>query len=300
MRKFIILFISFLFFSSSVMAFKEKNMPENYPLCFSTGMENKSFCPLSGKIGHKLFIVDFTSKWNKAQVDWINGRIFGKAIEDNVAPYHRISYLKMDDTEPNSQKFSYSTCRFKNGKKSKKFPGDEVNKKCEGKGPLLNVYKIWKADFKEVENNFFQTNGKVSEQSQLIEYILNVLKEPKFNFLSDNPERELIIVSDMMQYTNRINLYKFCKTPLVSNKLPNKCKTFDKLIKNKKIKRYFDTRKPENVENLKVSIFFMNHAYQTKCDLEESLEVLWEDIFAYWGITNIKWNYESDNAQSCT
>ena len=82
--------------------------------------------------------------------------------------------------------------------------------------------------------------------------------------------------------------------------MPNKCKSFDKLIKNKKIKRYFDTRKPENVENLKVNIFFMNHSYQTKCQLEESLETLWNDIFAYWGITNIKWNYESDNTQSCT
>ena len=104
----------------------------------------------------------------------------------------------------------------------------------------------------------------------------------------------------MMQFTNRINLYNFCRTPLEINQKPNKCKTLDKLIKNKKIKRYFDTRKPENVEDLKVSIFFMNHSYQTKCDLEESLEELWEDIFKYWGITNIKWNYESDNAESCT
>ena len=118
--------------------------------------------------------------------------------------------------------------------------------------------------------------------------------------MNDNPERELIIVSDMMQYTNRINLYNFCRTPLDVNQKPNKCKSFDKLIKNPKIKRYFDTRKPENVENLKVNIFFMNHAYQTKCDLEESLETLWMDIFAYLGITNIKWNYESDNTQSCT
>ena len=45
----------------------------------------------------------------------------------------------MDDTEPNSQKFSYSSCRFKNGKKSKKFPGDAVNKKCEG---IDNIKKI--------------------------------------------------------------------------------------------------------------------------------------------------------------
>ena len=300
MRKFIIIFLSLFLFSSSAMAFKEKNMPENYPMCFDSDVDSQTFCPLDGKLGHKLYLVDFTSRWNQAQVDWINGRIFGKTIEENVAPYYRISYLKMDDTEPNSQKYTYSNCRFKNGKKSKKFPGDEINEKCEGKGPLLNVFEIWKSNLKNVENVFFQSHDEDSEQSQLIEYILNVLKEPKFNFLNDNPERELIIVSDMMQYTNRINLYKFCRTPLDLNQQPNKCKSFAKLIKNKKIKRYFDTRKPENVENLKVNIFFMNHSYQTKCQLEESLETLWNDIFAYLGITNIKWNYESDNTQSCT
>ena len=300
MHKLIIFIISVLIYSSPAIAFKEKNMPENYPMCYDNDIDPKTFCPLEGKLGHKLYLVDFTSRWNKAQVDWINGRIFGKIIEENIAPYHRVSYLKMDDTEPNSQKYSYSNCRFKSGKKSKKFPGDQVNERCEGRGPVLNVYNIWKNDLKNIENGFFDTHNKDAKQSQLIEYILNVLKEPKFNFLNDNPERELIIVSDMMQYTNRINLYNFCRTPLDVNKKPNKCKSFEKLIKNKKIKRYFDTRKPENVENLKVNIFFMNHAYQTKCDLEESLETLWIDIFAYWGITNIKWNYESDNTQSCT
>ena len=113
MRKFIVIFLSFLFFSSSVMAFKEKNMPENYPMCFDNDINPRTFCPLQGKIGHKLFLVDFTSKWNMAQIDWIKGRIFGKNIEENTAPYHMVSYLKMDDTEPNSQKYTYSNCRFK-------------------------------------------------------------------------------------------------------------------------------------------------------------------------------------------
>ena len=300
MRKFIILFLSFLFFSSSVMGFNEKDMPENYPMCFDSDIFPKTFCPLEGKLGHKLILVDFTSRWNNAQVDWIKGRIFGNSIKDNTGPYRMVSYLKMDDTEPNSQKFTYSNCRFKTGKKSKKFPGEEVNKDCEGILHIEETYKIWESDLEKIESNFFQSHDKNTEQSQLIEYILNVLKEPKFNFLSDNPERELIIASDMMQNTNRINLYKFCRTPLDLNQKPNKCKPFEKLLKNKDIKRYFDTRKPENVENLKVTIFFMNHSYQTKCELEETLQDLWNDIFAYLGINNVKWNYASDNSQSCT
>ena len=84
MRKFIIFFLSLLLFSSSAMAFKEKNMPDNYPMCFDSDVDTQTFCPLNGKLGHKLYLVDFTSRWNQAQVDWIKGRIFGKIIEENV------------------------------------------------------------------------------------------------------------------------------------------------------------------------------------------------------------------------
>ena len=44
-----------------------------------------------------------------------------RTIEENVR-LHIIwlSYLKMDDTEPNSQKYTYSNCRFKTGKKNPK------------------------------------------------------------------------------------------------------------------------------------------------------------------------------------
>ena len=36
MHKFIIFFISLMLFSSQAMAFKEKNMPDNYPMCFDS------------------------------------------------------------------------------------------------------------------------------------------------------------------------------------------------------------------------------------------------------------------------
>ena len=39
---------------------------------------NKSdFCPLESKLGHTLIMVDFTSRWEKPQIDWVKNRIFG-------------------------------------------------------------------------------------------------------------------------------------------------------------------------------------------------------------------------------
>ena len=295
MRNFLLLILSIIILSSPAAS---QDLPKNFPKCFESDVDSSNYCPYEGKIGHKFVLVDFTSRWHKAQVDWIQGRIFGNVIVNSTPPFYRISYLKIDDKEPLSQEIIYSKCRFKSGKKTK-FKGDEVNKKCEGIGPIKDIFATWNSQLNEVEKSFFDSHTKEAENSFVIEYIVSILNEPKFDFLNDYPERELVIVSDLMQYSKRIDFYHFCRTPLDLNQQPNKCKSFEKLLKNKKIKRYFETRKPENLDNLKVTIFFMNHSYQTKCNLEESLESLWSKIFEYWGINNVKWNYETDNSQSC-
>ena len=50
-------------------------------------------------------------------VQWTNG--FGNALIKTTPPYHKISYMKIDDTPPQSQVISYSKCRAKTGDKSK-------------------------------------------------------------------------------------------------------------------------------------------------------------------------------------
>ena len=67
---------------------------------------------------------------------------------------------------------------------------------------------------------------------------------------------------------------------------PNKCKSFANLIKNKKVKNYIDDRKPnkQTLKNLKVTILYINHDYETRDGLSSSLVKLWEDLFNYIGV----------------
>ena len=69
---------------------------------------------------------------------------------------------------------------------------------------------------------------------------------------------------------------------------PNKCKSFASLIKNKKVKNYIDDRKPkkETLKNLKVTVLYINHDYETRDGLSSSLVKLWEDLFKYVGVEN--------------
>ena len=271
-----------------------KKFPVGYPECWQDTknpiiLNIKSpdqFCPLNSKLGHKFFLVDFTSPLKEPQIDWISGRIFGNALVKETPPYHKISYMKIDNTAPQSQVISYSKCRFKTGNKSK-FEGEQTNTGCEGEKEIAEVYTAWTSLTNKFENEFLNLDNKKSDNSLIFEYLFHVLREAKTDFTSEYPERELIIVSDLMQHSDRFSFYRHCKTNLELKK-PNKCRTFEKLLKNKKVKNYIDDRKPkkETLTNLKVTILYINHDYETRDGLSSSLVALWEDLFKYIGVEN--------------
>ena len=287
----ILFLVSFFLILNSAQA---KDYPVGYPECWLdkknpiilTFNDPNQFCPLNAKLGHKFFLVDFTSPLKKPQIDWISGRIFGNALVKETPPYHKISYMKIDDTAPQSQKISYSKCRFKTGNKSK-FSGEEANSGCEGVKKINEVFSAWLELTSKFEGEFLQLDQKEGKRSLIFEYLFHVLRETKTDFTSEYPERELIIVSDLMQHSDRFSFYKHCTTPLEFTK-PNKCRSFDKLLKNKKIKNYIDDRKPnkKTLTNLKVKILYINHDYETRDGLSNSLVSLWEDLFEYIGIEN--------------
>ena len=269
-----------------------KKFPVGYPECWKDTknpiiLSIKSldqFCPLNSKLGHKFFLVDFTSPLKQPQIDWISGRIFGNALVKETPPYHKISYMKIDNTAPQSQVISYSKCRFKTGNKSK-FEGEQTNTGCEGEKQIAEVYTAWTSLTNKFEKEFLNLDNKKSDNSLIFEYLFHVLRETKTDFTSEYPERELVIVSDLMQSSDRFSFYRHCK---INSTVPNKCRSFEKLLKNKKVKNYIDDRKPtkETLTNLKVTILYINHDYETRDGLSSSLVALWEDLFKYIGVEN--------------
>ena len=286
----LILFLISLFLISNLA--HAKKFPVGYPECW---LDSKNpiildynnpnqFCPLNSKLGHKFFLVDFTSPLKEPQIDWISGRIFGNTLVKETPPYHKVSYMKIDDTAPQSQEISYSKCRFKTGNKSK-FEGEEANSGCEGIKKINEVFAAWSALTSKFQGEFLHLNHKEAQKSLVFEYFFHVLRETKTDFTSEYPERELVIVSDLMQHSDRFSFYRHCK---INSTVPNKCRSFEKLLNNKKVKNYIDDRKPkkETLTNLKVTILYVNHDYETRDGLSSSLVTLWEDLFKYIGVTN--------------
>ena len=281
-----------------------ESFPEGYPECWkdtknsidtnyapmdstkkNLGQHANLFCPINSKVGHKFFLVDFTSPLKKAQVDWISQRIFKDALIKDTPPYHKVSYMVIDDTAPQSQEISYSQCRFKTGNKSK-FIGEETNDGCEGNKQISDNFAAWLGLNTEFEKVLLGKDYKEAKRSLLFEYLFHVLREPITDFTSEYPERELVIVSDLMQHSKRFSFYRHCKS--IGATRPDKCKPFKNLIKKAKVKNYIDDRKPKNetLKNLKVTVLYINHAYETRMGLSTSLVQNWKDLFEYIGIEN--------------
>jgi len=291
LHKFFILLISFIFLASTAQA---KKFPTGYPECWQdpenpvrlSPKEPEQFCPINSKVGHTFFLVDFTSPLKKAQVDWIKGRVFGNSLVKDVPPYHKISYMKIDDTKVQSQKIHFTKCRAKTGNESK-FPGEKTNNKCEGHDKIVKLHDAFTILSSKFEKEFMSNYEQEASKSLIFEYLFHILREPISDFTTEYPVRELVIVSDLMQHGKRFSFYSHCKTDLSLMK-PNKCRTFKSLLKNTKVKNYIDSRKPskEMLKNLKVTILYINHDYETKPGLSKSLLALWEDLFEYIGIEN--------------
>ena len=94
MKKTVLKIFVLLFIFSSNNAFA---LPKDYPKCVNSDVNKSDYCPLEAKLGHTLIMVDFTSRWEKPQIDWVKGRIFGDALISSTPPYHRNMFTQSVD-----------------------------------------------------------------------------------------------------------------------------------------------------------------------------------------------------------
>ena len=348
---FYVFFLTCLFTKPSLSL----TIPKGYPECAPKDIdEKKTFCPLEGRLGHKLIIVDFTTKLQKFQTDSIIDSALGISLIEDTKPYHKISFVRIDHKSASEQKAFFVTCRMKTGIGKFKETLEGTNRDCEGKKRIqkyFNEFKIKLAlatgDFALIgeENETYDTlaeklalqvinihisNGvEFTEQeikdyideykkevnklrffpirhvepkgSYIYETIIEVLRTSSFDFTNKYPERELIIASDLVQISDKINLSHktgYCKLKILTTEEKRYCGTFDGLLKNKTTRDYLEATKlnKEQLENLKVKVLFLNHNYscETSPKAAKSLQLLWDELFSYQGIDNVEWEWQLD------
>ena len=182
--KFFLSLFLLIFFTTIVHAAK---FPDGYPKCWkddenpvndnvveldetkvNLGQDSEIFCPINSKLGHRFYLIDFTSPLAKAQVDWISSRTFGIPLVKTTPPYWKISYMKIDDTPVQSQKIAYSQCRMKTGNKSN-FEGEKTNSGCEGHKQIQIAFKTWFTLNTAFKNKFLKDYKTPSDHSLIFQ-----------------------------------------------------------------------------------------------------------------------------------
>mgnify|MGYP000047052141 FL=1 len=108
-------------------------IPKDYPECFKEDTNWKTdWCPIDVKLGHRLFVVDFTSRLQPDQKAFIKDSAFGLSLIEETKPYHKISFVRVDHKSASEQKPFFFSCRMKTGIGNFKETLDGQNAICEG------------------------------------------------------------------------------------------------------------------------------------------------------------------------
>ena len=155
------LVIFFLFIVLFTNPSHSLQIPKGFPLCFKEDTDwTKTWCPLRGvKLGHRLFIVDFTSELQADQLAFIKGYAFGLSLIEETKPYHKISFVRIDHKSTAEQKPFFFSCRMKTGIGDFKETLEGQNSICEGN----NVNKS--------HSDFKISLALTSDDYSLIEYL---------------------------------------------------------------------------------------------------------------------------------
>ena len=288
----IIIFLSFINIGCS------GDVDNTYPAAHGKegGIFMDNLCAQDGeKYGHTIILIDKTTSLSQAKKDFIKSEVFGPAFYEKFEPYTKFSYMVIDDKSPYSKKFVFSMCRPKAGKPtfySKNFPSKnntKVNELAESFENINYINDHW-AHFNKESNKAAQrifSSEKESKFSWVYESIINVLSSTKLDFGPDYPKRKFIIVSDLMQHSQRLSFYKICKTKYSSK--PDLCPKLKTILdQDAGTKNYFDKTSTPVDENVDIEIIFINNREETKYALDDSLEQLWLDYFKEYGFEEPK------------
>lgn len=257
---------------------------------------DKQFCSKDRKhYGHTLVILDLTPsvKLEQAQIDSIKERVFSEDFYKKYQPFTKFSYVLINKERPQSQHPRFAMCRPKTGNKTMVYC-DHANQWRESK---RHVKKKWKEFIKEsrrISESIFQ-GPQGAENSLIYETIMSVFKFPKFDFGDSYTTRDLVIVSDMMQHSDRLSFYNFCRKNLSSNK-PDRCPKLDQVL-TPSVREYIKSTSGQLIttyDGVNIEVILLNNRYETSRDLTPSLKNLWKEFFREFFGKNVKFDLPLD------
>jgi len=262
-----------VFFNVSVHGAEYPNIPKEIDL------KNKTFCDVrGGKFGHTIVLIDLTSDLKSPQIKFIKDQVFSEEFFLQKDPFTKFSYLLIDNKNPLKQEFVFSKCRPKTGSNKKL----EKPSRSENKIFIKKYYNEFINASQSARKDIFK--NKISSKTSLIyETIASLWQNPAHDFSEKAGKRNLIIVSDMLQNSERLNFYRICN----ATSTDAKCPSFKSFMENLSDKDFLNATAPQG-RSVDLKMIYLNTRYETKKELDQTLVKLWENYFKDRGFENIK------------
>jgi len=238
----------------------------------------------STKFGHTVILVDTTSGFGPEQFTLMDRLIFNERKLMSIPPYDRISILNLDGQEiqASENRYIFSKCRPRNGIDRSSYKLDHGSF-WDPVGQMKRNWRLFNSGLDEVKEKLSIDNE--GNFTQLIEQIKELSRIPDLMFDDSYTSRKLIIVSDLLQFSDNLAIVKQC----VDKK---SCSSWSKIKRNRKNKVWIEAMKPDfGQKPIEVEIIYLNSQADPKLTI--GLTELWRDYFSDIGIDNIKFEYET-------
>tara|TARA_B100000787_G_scaffold165619_1_gene149774 strand:+ start:1565 stop:2419 length:855 start_codon:yes stop_codon:yes gene_type:complete len=237
------------------------------------GIDVNNYCDKKGgSYGHVIIVIDLTTELKEARIQFIKDQVFSNEFYSKYTPFTKFSYFLINHKEPTKQKFLFSKCRPKTGNANSTTFKEKATL-FENTQVLKTFSQRFFRDAKKLSNEIF-LDKKDSRYSYIYETIAYIFQNPKSDFKTNHPRRDLIVVSDLMQNTKRLSFYRACNAASENAA----CPSFNDFMKNLSDKDYLIATSPNGLK-INLQMIYLNNRNETNKALDKSLNQMWVDYF---------------------
>lgn len=258
-------------------------------------LDKKTFCPKDEEsYGHTLVVLDLTSKLEQAQINSIKQKVFSEEFYKKYKPFTKFSYVLIDSKSHESRLPRFTMCRPKTGSKNSSYDCDHGEWLKEAPKYVKKKWDEFIRKSKEESESIFKGQTE-SDNSLIYETIISVFEIPEFDFGNRYAKRNLIIVSDMMQHSERLSFYDSCKSQ--NSGKPDRCPKLDQVL-TPSTRDYIKGTSGElkaAYDNVNVEVVLLSNRHEASARLTPSLRNLWKEFFMeFLGKEDVKFDLPLD------
>lgn len=257
--------------------------------CFST-VRKDTHCPVYPELreNHTVYLIDTTDGPSKQFTEKLDV-LFNSETEfvSRNKPYSRISIVELNDKQSVIGFKPLGTiCRPRTGTITP-WQADQAHRSEGALAIQSDFVNKFLAPIQQAKSQLSESSK--ADRTLIIEHINSLVNQPIYQFTGeDYQNRRLVILSDLLQWSDRFKLVRVCK------QAPKGCSSFDSFYKQtSQVNRsYLDQMKPKLDEFSVVEIHHIQNKAVRDSKIEDQLKSFWIGFFEWAGVPKENIDYK--------